>query len=299
MALATPIPNEPDNCLFTFLNNLLYFVYIEQKSTKNPPQSHIMGNKTVLSEERQKAILAYLAKKGNASVAELYKLFEVSEMTIRRDLKDLGEKGLLRRTYGGAYPTEPAFFEMSLQAKISMYTEEKKAIGRICGDMVQDGDVIFLDSGTTTLEVARNICNKSVTVVTNDLNIGSTLINFPNVSLFISGGELRRGTNNLIGTKTVSFFDGIQGTKLFMGVEGVDAEAGFTIPDLEEVLIKRRMMKAVAKVIVVADKSKLGRNSMCVIAPLSSVHLLVTNSGVLDEVLTPIQQYVSVILANI
>ena len=256
-----------------------------------------MKNTLVFTEERQKAILTYLAKKGNASVSELCQMFEISEMTIRRDLKTLSKKNLLRRTYGGAVPSEPAFFEMSLKAKISIFMEEKKAIGQICGEMVQNGEVIFLDSGTTTLEVAKHICHKTITVVTNDLNIGSTLINYPNITLFITGGELRRGTNNLIGNKAISFFDDIQGAKLFMGVEGIDVEAGFTIPDLEEVLIKRRMMKSVDKVIVVADRSKLGRSTMGVIAPLSSVHLLVTDSCAPESVLNPIMEQIPVMKA--
>jgi DeoR family transcriptional regulator, fructose operon transcriptional repressor len=253
----------------------------------------------VLTEERQKAIQAYLTKKGNASVAELYQMFDVSEMTIRRDLKDLERKGLLRRTYGGAFPTEPAFFEMSFQAKSSMFTEEKKAIARVCVDLVQDGDVIFLDSGTTTLEVARNICHMAITVVTNDLNISSALVNYSNINLFISGGELRRGTNNLIGSKALSFFDGIQGSKLIMGVEGVDVAAGFTIPDLDEVLIKKRMMQAVDMVIVVADKSKIGRHTMGLIAPLTDAHHLVTDSGAPQDIVLQIKEKVSVLVANV
>lgn len=249
----------------------------------------------MITEERQKAIQQYLAKKGNASVAELFKMFNVSEMTIRRDLKDLEKKGVLRRTYGGAYPTEPAFFEMSFKAKYSVFTHEKKAIGLACAELVQDGDVIFLDSGTTTLEVAKALCSRNVTVVTNDMNIGLTLMHHTNINLYISGGELRHGTNNLVGSKAVGFFEGIQGKKLFMGVEGVDVEAGFTIPDLEEVGIKRRMMKAVDKVIVVADHSKLGRNSMGVIAPLSAAHLLVTDAGVPGPILQPIKEKLPVI----
>lgn len=249
----------------------------------------------MITEERQKAIQQYLAKKGNASVAELFKMFNVSEMTIRRDLKDLEKKGLLRRTYGGAFPTEPAFFEMSFKAKYSVFTHEKKAIGKACAEMIRDGDVIFLDSGTTTLEVAKNISARAITVVTNDMNIGLTLMNHPDINLFISGGELRHGTNNLVGSKALSFFEGIQGKKLFMGVEGVDAEAGFTIPDLDEVVIKRRMMKAVEQVIVVADQSKLGRNSMGVIAPLSAAHLLVTNAGAPESTLLQIKEKIRVI----
>lgn len=253
----------------------------------------------MLTEERQRAIQAYLTKKGNASVAELYKLFDVSEMTIRRDLKDLEKKGLLRRTYGGAYPTEPAFFEMSFNAKYGMFTEEKRAIGAVCAGMVNNGDVVFLDSGTTTLEVARKISAKNITVITNDLNIVFALNNSSTVNLFVSGGEVRRGTNNLIGSKALSFFDGIHGNILFMGVEGVDPETGFTIPDLDEVLIKKQMMKSVDRVVVVADKSKIGRHTLGVIAPLSAAHMLVTDAGAPEALLAPIQEKVPVTLAQL
>ena len=158
--------------------------------------------------------------------------------------------------------------------------------------------MIFLDSGTTTLEVAKYICNKKITVVTNDLNIGCTLINYPNITLFITGGELRRGTNNLIGNKAISFFDGILGKKLFLGVEGIDVDTGLTIPDLEEVLIKKQMMKSVDEVIVVADHSKLGRSTMGVIAPLSAAQMLVTDSCSSENVLEPIRDCIPIIIAS-
>ena len=252
----------------------------------------------MLTEERQRAIQAYLTKKGNASVAELYKLFDVSEMTIRRDLKDLEKKGLLRRTYGGAYPTEPAFFEMSFHAKYGMFIEEKRAIAAACAGMVKNGDVVFLDSGTTTLEVARMISSKNITVITNDLNIVFALNNASTVNLFVSGGEVRRGTNNLIGSKALSFYDGIHGSILFMGVEGVDAETGYTIPDLDEVLMKKQMMKSVDRVVVVADKSKIGRHTLGVIGPLGAAHMLVTDAGAPAELLAPIQEKVAVTVAQ-
>ena len=251
----------------------------------------------MLVAERQQAILGYLVKNGNVSVTELCKLFNVSEMTIRRDLADLEKQGLLHRTYGGAVPTEPAFFEMSLRAKQSIFTEEKKRIGRLCAEMIQNGDVVFLDSGTTTLEVVRYIKSKSLTLVTNDLNIASEVLDCPNIDLYVTGGTLRRGTNNLIGIKAISFFDDIRGTKLFLGVEGVDLKAGFTVPDMNEVPLKQKMINSAGKVIVVADHSKLGRNSMGIIAPLSAANCLVTDRDAPAEIVRAIRDHIQVTLA--
>lgn len=253
----------------------------------------------MITEDRQKAILTYLTKQGNTSVAELCRLFGVSEMTIRRDLKILSKKDLLRRTYGGAIPSEQAFFEMSLKAKSVVLIEEKRAIGRACGEMVRDGETIFLDSGTTTLEIARHIRHKTIFVVTNDLNIASVLSHSPSINLYITGGELRRGTNNLIGNKAINFFDGIQGSKLFLGVEGIDAKAGLTIPDLGEVQIKQRMMRSVDRVIAVADHSKLGRCTMGIIAPVTAAQILVTDSLAANELLEPIEKLITVLKATV
>jgi DeoR family transcriptional regulator, fructose operon transcriptional repressor len=251
----------------------------------------------MLVAERQRAILGHLAKNGNVSVSDLCQLFEVSEMTIRRDLADLEKQGLLQRTYGGAIPTEPAFFEMSSRAKQSVFTEEKERIGSLCAEMIRDGEVIFLDSGTTTLQVARCIKSKTLTLVTNDLNIASELLDYPNIEVHITGGILRRGTNNLIGVKASSFFDDIRGTKLFLAVEGVDLKAGLTVPDINEVPMKRKMIDSASEVIVVADHSKLGRNSMNIIAHLSAANCLVTDRDAPEEILRALKDQIQVTLA--
>lgn len=251
----------------------------------------------MLVAERQQVILGHLAKKGNVSVTELCQLFNVSEMTIRRDLVDLEKQGLLQRTYGGAIPTEPAFYEISSRAKLSVCKEEKERIGKLCAGMVRDQDVVFLDSGTTTLQIARQLKNRSITLVTNDLNIAAEIIDCPSIDVYITSGTLRRGTNNLLGPKVSSFFDDIRGNKLFLGVEGVDIRAGITVPDMDEVAIKRKMMSAADEIIVVADHSKLGRNSMGIIAPLSAVNCLVTDQNVPSEQLRLFKEHVQVVLA--
>ncbi|MGI6250644.1 MAG: DeoR/GlpR family DNA-binding transcription regulator [Anaerolineaceae bacterium] len=251
----------------------------------------------MLPVERQRMILSYLAKNGNVSVVDLCNMYNVSEMTIRRDLTSLQSQGLLKRTYGGAIPTEPAFFEISQRAKLSMFIEEKKQIGIYCANLVRDGDVVFLDSGTTTLQIAKALKGRSITVLTNDLNIASELLDCHAITLFIVGGELNRENNNLLGSKAISFFDDIRGDVLFLAVEGVDENAGFTVPDLDEVPIKRRMMGTVDKVYVVSDHSKLGRNSMGIIAPIGGVTALITDAGASGDLLEPLQEKVQILIA--
>lgn len=251
----------------------------------------------MLPVERQRMILSHLAKNGNVSVIDLCNMFKVSEMTIRRDLTSLQSQGLLKRTYGGAIPTEPAFFEISQRAKLSMFIEEKKQIGVYCADLVKDGDVVFLDSGTTTLQIAKALKGRPITVLTNDLNIASELLDCHSITMFIVGGELNRENNNLLGSKAIGFFDDIRGDILFLAVEGVDENAGFTVPDLDEVPIKRRMMGSVEKVYVVSDHSKLGRNSMGIIAPIDGVTALITDSGASENILRPLQEKVQILIA--
>lgn len=251
----------------------------------------------MLPVERQRMILSHLGKNGNVSVIDLCNMFNVSEMTIRRDLTSLQSQGLLKRTYGGAIPTEPAFFEISQRAKLSMFIEEKKQIGVYCADLVKDGDVVFLDSGTTTLQIAKALKGRPITVLTNDLNIASELLDCHTVTMFIVGGELNRENNNLLGSKAIGFFDDIRGDVLFLAVEGVDENAGFTVPDLDEVPIKRRMMGSVDKVYVVSDHSKLGRNSMGIIAPIDGVTALITDSGASEDILRPLQEKVQILIA--
>lgn len=251
----------------------------------------------MLVVERQQAIIGYLAKNGFVSVAELCQKYSVSEMTIRRDLSDLEKQGLLQRTYGGAIPSEPAFYEISSRAKSSQFVEEKERIGKIAADMVNDGEVIFLDSGTTTLQIARYLKNKNITIVTNDLHIAFQLLDCRNINIYMVGGNLRRGTNNLIGPKANNFFDDIRGDKLFLAVEGIDDKAGLTVPDMNEVPLKRKMVDSASQTIVVADHSKLGRNTLGMIAPLSAANLLITDKDAPDKMVETIKKYIQVILA--
>lgn len=249
----------------------------------------------MLIAERRQSILNLLTKEGFISIVELGKRFDVSEMTIRRDLVYLQEQGLLKRTYGGAIPTEPAFFELSQQVKLSAFVSEKERIANYCAEIIADGDVIILDSGSTTMQIAKTLKDRSVTVITNDLFIVSELVNYANIQLLVIGGEVRRTTNNMTGLKATEFFSDLNADKLFLAVEGVEKQSGLSVPDLAELGIKRKMMQSANQVIVVADHSKIGRNTLGIIAPLSEADLLVTDSGADKEVLETIESKIKVV----
>ncbi len=240
-----------------------------------------------MTNERQSAIIEYLTDKGFASVATLAQEFRVSEMTIRRDLTELEMQRVLQRTYGGATVYDPAFFEVSLQTKTTQFVEEKRRIGKAAADLVEDGDIVILDAGSTTMLVAKYLKTKRITVITNALNIAADLSDCPNIELYIVGGHLRQGVLAIVGPETSAFFENIRADKLFLGVDGVDITGGVMVPELNEAHTKRAMTKSAKEIIVVADHSKIGRSTLCTIIPLSKVTTLITgreaDSSLLDE----------------
>lgn len=245
--------------------------------------------------ERRSAILHFLTEKGFASVAELALEFQVSEMTIRRDLTDLEGQRALQRTYGGATVYDPHFFEVSLQAKTTQFVEEKRRISRAAADLVQDGEIVILDAGSTTSLVAKFLKSKRITVITNGLNIAADLSDCSNIHLYIAGGELRQGVLAIVGPETSTFFETIRADKLFLGVDGVDVEGGLMVPDLNEAHTKRAMVRAAAQVIVVADHSKIGRSTLSTIVPLTKAALLITGREADARLLDQFKSYTAVL----
>ncbi|KAA3517791.1 DeoR/GlpR family DNA-binding transcription regulator [Agrobacterium vitis] len=245
--------------------------------------------------DRQKELLTFLGEAGTGSIDELCKRFSVSEMTIRRDLTELEKEGLLIRTHGGAKLKETAFFEVSFAAKATQFVAEKKRIAEFAAGLVHDGDRIIIDSGTTTGHFARLLKDRRVTVVTNALNVAADLIDGRQIDLHFCGGALRRGPVAAVGQVAAKFFESVRCDRLFMGVEGVDSTGTMTVPDVEEALVKQMMMQAAREVIVLADHSKLGRNSLGVIGSLGSVTTLITGEEASSSTLAPLRELTKVI----
>lgn len=230
-----------------------------------------------LRAERIKEIIEIVRRDKAASVNKLAEIFGVHPTTIRRDLAEIEERGLLQRTYGGAIEEEITI-EPPFSERVSGQYAEKERIGRAAAGLVQDGEHIIIDSGTTTLHIAKHLHNrKELTVITNDMNIASELKDAPGVDVIVTGGSLRRGTYMLNGMFTQSILHNVHVQKAFIGIPAVHPIHGITHPEIEFVLTKQLMIKAARQVIVTADHTKLSKLSLHSVAPIHAIHTLVTD----------------------
>lgn len=230
-----------------------------------------------MSSERQDEIHFLLQEHRNLTVFELAQRFKVSEMTIRRDLKNLAALGLIQREHGRAiYPPVP--MDTLLMMSMGEAEREKARIGQLAATLISEGDSIILDAGTTTLAVAQAL-NTKCNVITNSLPIASVLGNRDGITLLMTGGEVRSGTFALVGPMTRSAFKGFNADKLFLGATGVNIERGLSTANMLESEVKQAMLNVAKEVILVAHSAKIGQVSFHTFALWDSVHILVTDSG--------------------
>lgn len=239
----------------------------------------------MISDKRHLTIINRLEDKGVVSVSDLVKEFNVSDMTIRRDLDLLENQGLLKRIHGGAVSHRGRSYEPPFMLRTSENLEKKQLIGQVAASLVNNGDSITLDVGTTTLEIARNLTTKrDLTVITPSLPIASELINHLGIRLVLTGGILRPGELSMTGHLAERVFSEIYVDKLFLGAGAVDFVAGISEFNIEDTLVKRAMVKTAKKIILVCDSSKFNQVAFASIMPLSAVHTIVTDID-LDPVL--------------
>lgn len=232
----------------------------------------------MFTEERQEKIAEILKSKSSIKVNELSDAFNVSESTIRRDLQYMEEMGLLTRTHGGAVSVKKTNFEPTFKEKKDEKQDEKSIIGSIAASMIEDGDTIILDSGTTTFEIARHLTAKNITVITNSIDIASELSTKDDINLIVAGGSFRLTTRAIVGHITESIFNNFRVDKAFIGANGISVEEGITTPNFTEAQTKKAMMNVANKVIVVADSSKFNQVSFSVICPIRAVTAIITSS---------------------
>lgn len=234
----------------------------------------------MFAEERRRQIMALVASDRAVSVTDLAARFGVSESTIRRDLRELEEAGLVERTHGGAVLPDLRRYEPSFHQKEAERRQEKGAIARVAARLVEDGDTIILDSGTTTLALARLLRGRTnLTVVTNSTVIAAELAGAPGVEVVVTGGILKGRTMALVGAEVARFLSKVNVDRVFLGINGIDLEAGLTTPTLAEAETKQAMIRAAREVVVLADHTKLGRVTFAHVAALQEVHRLVTDAG--------------------
>jgi DeoR family transcriptional regulator of aga operon len=235
----------------------------------------------MLSEERRRAIIETLQEDGRVLVKDLARRFHTSLITIRKDLEFLHQGGQLERTHGGALPLKTgALRDSSIQEKESQHKLEKSRIAAAAAQMIGDGQVIILDSGTTTTAIARACRTKqNLTIVTNATNITAELAD-SSVEVILTGGTLRRNSYSLVGPLAEESLRKLSADLLFLAVDGFDVRYGLTTPNLLEARVNRAMAEAARRTIVVCDSSKFGRRSMSLILPTSAVHETITDKGI-------------------
>jgi DeoR/GlpR family transcriptional regulator of sugar metabolism len=232
----------------------------------------------MLAEERRHAILERLRSDGKVVAAELSSSLAVSPDTVRRDLRELAGAGLLRRVHGGALP--PAVGAQTYAARREHAPEAKVAIARATGRLLRSGQVIVLDSGTTTLEVARQLPPElDATVITNSPPIAVALAEHPRVEVTVLGGRLDKDARALVGAAAIEALRLLRADVLVLGVCSLHPELGITVTALEESYVKRAMIANAAEVVAVSSADKLGSAGPYVVAPIDELTHLVTEAS--------------------
>lgn len=239
---------------------------------------------SLLGEPRRMKMLAWLQEEGSARVRDLAEAFSVSEVTIRQDLERLEAEGHIVREHGGAYlkSVPQQVRAMALHHLVNM--DEKRRIGRAAAALVEDGETIILDSGSTTTEVAMNLVDREhLTVVTNALNIALILGAMPTCTVHMPGGQFKPPTLSLSGERSADYFKGLFAQKLFLATAAVSFEAGLTFPAIADITVKRAMIETASRVYLLADSSKIGKTSFSSLGGIDNIHVLITDTGIRDE----------------
>lgn len=236
-------------------------------------------------EKRKSIIISKIESGGSVDIIELAEMLNVSEMTIRRDLDILEKMGVVRRVHGGAVSARGRSYEPPLLMRNTQNIQAKEMIARFAADLIEEGDCIALDVGSTTMEIARFLVDRqNLTVITPSLNIANLLVNQVGIRVIVTGGVLRFGEASMIGELAQNAFSNLYVDKLILAVGGIDAQAGLTEYNWDDTLVKKAMLNCAKQVIAVSDASKYGQIAFARIAGFSAIHILVTDQNPPDEI---------------
>lgn len=249
---------------------------------------------------RRQQILQLLIDEGAVQVSDLVDRFGVSAVTIRTDLGQIESQGLATRTHGGATLVRVPPQEHDIHEKDALNLTLKESIGGRAAQLVRPGDNIIIDSGSTTMTLARHLHDhQDVTVMTNGLNIAWELANAPGIEVMLTGGQLRKQSLSLQGSQAESSLTTYSFDTLFLGVDGLDLQFGLTTHDEGEARLNHRMVERARRIVVLTDASKFGRVSLHRIARLDQVHTIITDAGIDDATREGLlQQDIEVIIAE-
>jgi DeoR family transcriptional regulator of aga operon len=245
----------------------------------------------VLNEERRRAILDLLGRQGRVLVTELARHFETSQVTIRKDLDGLHAHGMIHRTHGGALPSrDGALEDPTLRVKEKLHRQKKLRIADSAASMVREGQVIILDSGTTTTTIARALRSfQNLTIITNAVNIAAELAGTA-VEVILTGGTLRKNSFSLVGPIAEETLRRLSADLLFLGVDGFDVHYGLSTPNLLEAKVNRVMVDVAKRTVAVCDSSKFGRRSPSLIVPMSALQEVITDRSAPKSDLSVLKQ---------
>ncbi len=230
--------------------------------------------------QRHKIILSELEKEGYITVRDLSERLHVSEVTIRKDLKELEHRKLLLRRHGSASPVSSLTSDRHIDEKEKIMVDEKLRIGDAANLLLEKDDRIIIASGTTLLSFARRISiTEPLTVITPSVKVSLTLCYKPNVEIIQLGGSMRKSSATVIGPYAEKFLSELMCNKLFIGVDGLDIDFGLTTSNIGEAHLNQYMLRAAKEVIVLADSTKFGKRGFGKICNIDQVHHIITDKN--------------------
>lgn len=235
----------------------------------------------MLAEERREQIQGLLKSYNSLSIKDLANKFSVSASTIRRDLQRLEKKKLLRRTHGGAVSSKLIKKELNFNMKKEVNVEDKKKIAILASDLISNGDTIFIESGSTCIQLCFNLANKrNLTIITNscDIALAANMAN-PETKIFLTGGFMKPDTHSLIGHLAESSLQQFKIEKAFIGITAIDIKEGITTVDYTEAYTKRQIINAAKVSIGLADNSKFNKVCLNYVCPVEDVGMIVTDTN--------------------
>ncbi|AEI11412.1 DeoR/GlpR family DNA-binding transcription regulator [Cellulomonas gilvus] len=240
--------------------------------------------------ERHQRILDIAREAGRVDVVTLAAQLDVTPETIRRDLTALERHGLVRRVHGGAIPVERLGFEPGIAQREGVLAGEKERIAKAALDELPDGGSVILDAGTTTVRLAEMLPHdRDLTVVTHALPVATLLAARSNVTLHLVGGNVRGRTLAAVGPWALRELADIHADVAFVGTNGLSVERGLSTPDVAEAAVKRALVEAAQRTVVLADHSKLGRTDFAHVVPVTALDTLITDTGAADELVDEIE----------
>jgi DeoR family myo-inositol catabolism operon transcriptional repressor len=231
-----------------------------------------------LRTNRLNELEAFISAKRTATTEEICRTFSISKNTARRDIVSLENKGCLKRVYGGVVSTKEQSILDSYEERDTHNQTGKELIGKIAAGFVEDGDTIFLDSGTTTVKMIPYLVgNKTITVVTHSMEILAKAIKLPNLTTIVIGGQYNPKTSSFFSQDTVAQIDALYIEKAFISTTGLTVEAGLTNHTYQEMVVKNKVMSRSNKKYLLVDSQKIGKNASRCICALTEFHALITD----------------------